>query len=119
MKFKAVAFPATSPGEVAIGKDEVVPDQALTLKEILFRFTRGEKLPVGKEVSYHESEDDIEKLRGMDPVDRDEFLKELEAKQKAYQDQEKAKRQAAIDAEVKRQAEEAAAKAKAMASPTP
>lgn len=119
MKFKAVAFPPTSPGERSIDVDMVVPDQSMTLKEILLRFTRNETLPIGRDPMYSDGLEDIEKLRDMDLVDREAYVTELKAKQAKYKAQEEAKRKAAVEAEIKRQAEEAAAKAKAMASPTP
>lgn len=92
MKFKVKAIPDPSKGVSFVGvKDECVPDQSMSLLEILTRFTRGETLPVGKDAVYHESEDDLEKVAHMDLVDKEEFRDKLEETKKAFDRQEKAK----------------------------
>lgn len=91
MRYKQVAFPKPSKGLKITGKRLVVPNQAMSLQEILERFTRNEPLPIGKDVSYHESDDDLMRVSRMDLVDRQEYVQKLEETKKAYDRQEKAK----------------------------
>jgi len=91
MRFKSIAIPAASKGYKVPGKSETVPSQSMSLQEILMRFTRNEALPIGKQVSFHESEDDLEKVHAMDLVDRQEYYDKLEETKKQYAKQEKAK----------------------------
>lgn len=80
MEFKSTSIPTPSEGVIFNEKDDmVIPDQGLSLKEILERFTRGETLELGKQTWYEpdldedsESLIDYDKLRGLD-------LTELEA----------------------------------------
>lgn len=80
MKFISIANPAPSEG---VGfdpkKDLVVPDQSLSLEEILYRFTRGEQMAVGKPTYYDSLDDDdeegydYEKISKMDITDKMQF----------------------------------------------
>lgn len=97
MKFKSIASPAPSKGaDFSKEKSQVVPDQSLTLKEILERFTRNEALPISHPVEYHESDDDLEKVQHMDLVDREEYINTLKRTQRNFeaQEQKKAKQKA-------------------------
>lgn len=80
-------------------KEEIltVPNQSLSLQEIIDRFIRNESVPVGFPTEFHESEDDIEKLRKMDPVDRAEYIKKMKDVQARYNEQEEKKRLALED----------------------
>lgn len=106
--FKKGSWPVPSPGEdYSQVKDIVVPDDSLSLEEILLRFTRGEALPVGQEVQEGEDSDnplnvDLEKLRDSDLVDKEEFIAKLQEVQRQYNLQEKKK----LDEENARKAEE-------------
>lgn len=91
MKYKSIAIPEPSLGVKFTGKKIVVPDQSLSLQEILDRFTRGEPLEIGKDVQYHESDDDLEKVSHMDLVDKAEFIEKQKETQRAYDKQEKRK----------------------------
>jgi len=91
MKFKSSAFPNPCLGQKDFGPVLVVPNQAMSLEEILERFTRGEPVAVGRETSYHESDDDLEKVSKMDLVERDEYIDKLKQTQKDYEKQEKRK----------------------------
>lgn len=95
MKFKSIASPAPSAGLVVVGKKIVVPNQAMSLQEILERFTRNEQLPIGKDAQYHESEDDLEKVVHMDLVDREEYMEKQKNIQKMFKAQEAKKKKAA------------------------
>lgn len=91
MKFRSIAFPAPQGGEKYDGKKLTVPDQSMSLKEILHRFVRNETVAVGREGVYVESEDDLEKVAHLDLVEKDEFIARQKEKQKRYDAQEKAK----------------------------
>lgn len=76
----------------------VVPDQSLSIQEILDRFTIGEELPIGRGVQYGEDEDmdnplnvDLEKMADADLVDKAEYTEKLREVQRRYEKQEKAK----------------------------
>lgn len=119
MKFKAVAHPAPYAGQVKFDKDQTVPNDAMSLKEILARFVRGEKVAVGRDGSYDEGEEDLEKLRDMDPVDRDEAIAKMKATQKRYTAQEKARVKKLEDEERAKIAAKLAAEKKAEGPPNP
>lgn len=113
MKFKSLAIPSPSVGtDYTNVIDQVVPDQSMSLREILTRFTRGEKLPVGHEVSYHESDTDLEKLTNADLVDKADFVDKMKEVKVRFDKQEKKKRRDAIEAEKARLKAEAIAEAK-------
>lgn len=111
MKYKGTAIPKTPDIGVSYAHviDKAVPSQSMTLLEILERFTRGEKLPIGKEGNYHDGPHDLEKLAHADLVDRGDFITEMRETQNAYKKQERKKQRDAIEAE------KAAAKAAALA----
>lgn len=84
-------------------KKVTVPNQSMTLKEILKRFIRKESLPVNQEGIYEDRMGDLEKLDKMDIVDKMEIVDEIksdmekvkthrqkEAKKKADEEQQKA-----------------------------
>lgn len=113
MIFKSIAIPEPSEGlDFTDVVDQVVPDQSMSLEYILKRFTRGEPLPIGHEVSYgSESEGfldvDLEKLAASDLVDKAEYIEKLNEVKSAYEKQEKQKAQnARADAEAKAKAAE-------------
>lgn len=97
MKFKSIAVPVTYKGQTDFPKKIVVPDQSLSLEEILLRFSRNEALPIGQDAGYHESEDDLEKISKMDPVDKAAFVEKQKATQKMYEKQEKKRQKDASD----------------------
>jgi len=89
MKFISIAHPKPSEG---IGFDPktslVIPDQSLTLEQILERFTRGEQLTVGKPTYYDDLDEeqegyDYEKIRQMDMIDKAELLQSLKERNSA------------------------------------
>lgn len=98
LAFKSVAYPIGKHAQTNFGPDMTVPNQALSLEEIVARFTRMEPLAIGKQVNYHESEDDLEKVAGMDPVDKAMFLAKLKRVEERWNDQE-ARRKAKIEQE--------------------
>lgn len=98
MKFKSKAHPEPYKGSDLGGKKITVPDQSMSLKEILQRFVRGEPVPVGRDVQYHESEDDLEKIAHEDLVDQAEFHEKQVETQKTYVREQKAREQKERDA---------------------
>lgn len=96
MKFKCISLPDPSSGQSYKGeKKVVVPNQALSLQEILERFSRNEEVPVGKDASYDDGDDDLEKVAHMDLVDREEYVDKLVQIQNLHKAQERAKTKAA------------------------
>jgi len=69
-----------------------LPNQALSLAEIIERFVRHEPLQIGKDVSYHESDDDLEKLQRLDPVDRMAYIRKMQDIQDKFKQQEEDRR---------------------------
>lgn len=94
MKFKSLSIPKETKGQGPFPPSITVPDQSLSLEEILQRFTRGEPIQAGHDTSYHESEDDLEKVSHMDLVDREEYVDKLKITQANYDKQEKRKAKA-------------------------
>lgn len=84
-------MPAPSVGQKFSGPKKVVPNQSMSLEEILSRFTRGEPLEIGRDAQFHESDDDLEKVSHMDLVDKAEFAEKLEDTKRKYDKQEKTK----------------------------
>lgn len=112
MKYVSKAITRPVKGQSEFGPVLVLPNQALSLSEILQRFTRGEPIAIGKETSYHESEDDLEKVSHLDLVDREEFVNKLRSTKKEYEKQEKLKEITQREAIRKKLEEEEAAKLK-------
>lgn len=119
MKYNSRAIPEPSKGvdfsdEVSI----TVPNQALSLKDILERFTRGEPVAVGKQANWDEEADtessiDYEKLATADLVDKAEYVNHLRDVKRKYDKQEKDKEIAKKATELKAKEEaEKLAKAK-------
>lgn len=97
MRFKSRAIPGVSEGSKAEGPELVVPNQALSLQEILKRFTRNQPVAVGREASFDEGEEDLEKVAHGDLVDRAEFVEKQKELQRKYKAQEEAKEKAERD----------------------
>lgn len=98
MKYLSVACPTQSVGLQIVGKKIVVPNQAMSLEEILRRFVRDESLPIGKDSQYYEDGDeDLEKIPHMDLVDQSEYMDGLKETQKIYKRQEAQREKAARD----------------------
>lgn len=98
MKFKSIAIPVASQGEDFTDViDQVVPDQSMSLEEILHRFTRNESLPVAMQAEYGDDDIenplnvDLEKMATADLVDKEQFTDQLKEVKKAYEKQEKEK----------------------------
>lgn len=115
MKFVSVASPKPAIGCKTGGIKLTVPNQAMSLEEILERFVRGEPVNVGKDPVYDDGDEDLEKLSHMDLVDKAEYVERLKDTQKAYKKQEadkvkaeKERLKAEAIAEAKKEAEKAA-----------
>lgn len=110
IKFKSVAYPTPSDGvSYKDVEDQVVPDDSMSLQEILERFTRREELPIGRAHSYGNPDVervldiDLEKVQFADLTERDAFREQVAQVRATYEKQMAAK--AAID---KQKAAEAA-----------
>lgn len=57
---------------------QTVPNQSMSLKEILRRFTRRESLPIEKQGVYEDRFIDLEKVQWMDLTEQKEYRDELE-----------------------------------------
>lgn len=89
MKFKNSAVEPPRAGIDYTKEVELtVPDDAMSLQEIIERFVRGEELAIGKDVSFHESEDDLEELNRMDMVDKAAYIKRMKEVQNQFEAQE-------------------------------
>lgn len=117
MKFKSSALPKPDEGKsFKHVKKAVLPNQALTIREILKRFTRGEPMPVGqKDPQYHDGPYDLEKEKHKDLVDKEEFIESQKEIQRNAKTNEKARldKIAADEAEKKRLKAERLAKKRA------
>lgn len=84
MKFRCNSLPIPDKGISFVGCEVLtVPDQTLSLAEILERFTRDEALPIGHDVSYDDdAEVDYEKMKYADLVDKAEFADRMKQKAK-------------------------------------
>lgn len=111
MIFKKSAIPVPSQGLVITEVDQVVPDQSLSLREILTRFVRDESLPVGGKGQFGNGLDpevdsplniDIEKAAHWDLTERDEFNQKVEEMKETFEKQERAKKKRAHDEEMAR-----------------
>lgn len=78
---KAVLYPVVPRvRQVKFGKRVTVPNQAMSLREMLKRFVRREPLPVEKEGVYIETEYDLEKIPHMDRTEQEAILSEVKEK---------------------------------------
>lgn len=101
MRYVKSSIPMPSLGIRITEPTQVVPDQSLSLKEILHRFVRQEALPVshqgqyGSEIMDPEVDNplnvDLEKLRYADLTEKDEYKEATKQVQREYDAQEKAK----------------------------
>lgn len=82
----------------------VVPNQSMSLREILTRFVRREPLPVLNDGLYEDRFGDIEKMKNEDIVDINARKEKMESEIKDYEKRDK-KRKAEIEA-AKKKAEE-------------
>ena len=98
MRFRAVGMPGPSKGVKIPGKLLVLPDQSLSLQEILQRFTRNEALPVGHNVDWGGVDDnepeseldvDLEKLAKADLTYKDDFREKVNAVKERYEREER------------------------------
>lgn len=113
-KYKSIASPEPAKGFVTTEKKMVVPNQSMSLEEILSRFTRGEPLEIGRDGAFdEEGDDDLEKVSHMDLVDKEEYVDKLKQTKKRYDAQEKARAKKAHDEVIKQAAEKLAADKKA------
>lgn len=87
-------------GEVNQQPSLTVPDQTMSMRQILARHSRGLPISNGKEPIYHGEDDYIPDPRTLDLVDRQEYAEKLQETVKTYKQQaaEKAAEKAALKA---------------------
>lgn len=97
-------------------KKHVVPNQSLTLKEILRRFVRKEPLAIGRDGIYNDSLGDLEKLANADITEQMETVDAIKAGiakgEKEKRDREKQEADLKAKAEFDKAVQDAAAKLK-------
>lgn len=98
-------------------KRQVVPNQSLSLREIVKRFVRREQLPVHHEGLYEERFGDLEKISKQDIVEQMQKVEELKAQIRAFNKRVKDKE--AKDAADKLEAERQASQQRNATSQTP
>lgn len=97
-------MPKPSPGkDFSKIPDVTVPDQSISLAEMIRRFTRNEPLPVGQKVFYMDTKYDLEKVAKMDLVDKEAFIEEQKLVSKHWATQE-TKKAAALKEKQRQQA---------------
>lgn len=78
MKRKVVLYPSVEYRDrEMVHKKVVIPNQSMSLKEIIKRFVRKESLPIEQQGVYYESEYDLEKLANADMTERAEVLEKV------------------------------------------
>lgn len=106
LKFKSSSIPEPSKGlDCRKWKRQVVPDQSLSLKEILTRFVRREPLPVGRQAfgdpdlaeEWTELDIDLEKVSAMDLTEQTELKEKLQGIQDNFKAQEAGRKKKAAD----------------------
>lgn len=73
-------------------KKYVVPNQAMTLQEILRRFVRRESLPISKEGTYETRFGDLEKMQNLDITEKMEHVAKIKVFLKKGEEMEELKR---------------------------
>lgn len=92
MKYKSIASPDQGLGMQYKEKKIVVPNQALSLREILQRFTRDMSLPIGQDAQFGGKDDtdvldvDLEKMGFADLVDQADFVQAQKDVQARYEE---------------------------------
>ncbi|MEM2002859.1 MAG: hypothetical protein QXT77_09465 [Candidatus Methanomethylicaceae archaeon] len=105
------------PSRKVVGQDYtnvkkiVVPNQSMTLKEILRRFVRRESLPVEKQGMYAEGFGDLEKMMHEDFTVQEERINELKKKVADAKEKEDASAKADAQAKAKPKADPSAREA--------
>lgn len=75
-------------------KVKTVPDQSMSLQEIIRRFTRKESLPIEKEGTYETRFGDLEKIGNMDLTEQSEKIADIKEAVGKYEKRYKAKKAA-------------------------
>lgn len=101
-------------GEINSGVSMTVPDEALTVKEIISRFSRG--LPVGAHIPDFDEENDFPDPRTLDLTELDDYRKQLYELRKSIEADVAKARNAEVDS-LKAQIAALTAKAKEMENP--
>lgn len=117
--YKSIASPEPQRPTVDWSKMEklTVPDQSLSLQDIIDRFSRNEALPIGKQTSYNDEIEidsvfavDLEKLGKADIIEQMEHAEQWKQISDVYKEEEKARnaKKAAEKAKAQKEAEKKA-----------
>lgn len=106
-QYNRKSFP-DSRNELPVGKSMTIPDQTLSIKQILDRYARGLPLGGAKEPIYEGEEDFTPDLEHMDLADRQEYLENVEKEVSEIKER--------MDKREKQRAEKKAARAAAEAA---
>lgn len=79
------------------GKSKAVPNQSMTLQEIIKRFIKRESLPTEKQGVYVETDYDLEKLSKEDQTIQDEVLEEMKVRTETLKKEVERKRKVKAD----------------------
>lgn len=108
LTYKKFAIPSPSEGLDLSNEEKLtLPDQAMSLQEILDRFTRKESLPIATDGLYENDNDevsemDLGKFHALDITEQYSHIENMWEKQKRYEDElEQARLQALEDAKAK------------------
>lgn len=125
LSFKQKAIPNPSDGLDLSGEELItVPDQSLSLQEILDRFTRKESLPIANDGLYENDNDevgetDLGKFHAMDIVDQYSHIENMFEKQKRYESELEQARAKALEEAKTNALEQIKAELKASQQSTP
>lgn len=128
MVYKKAQNPGPSQGIRITEADQTVPDQSLSLAEILRRFTRHEVLPVGHKGQYgsevlmdpesdSELNIDVEKLRHADLTEKAEYRSTVREKIQEFEREEDARKEREAKEKAERIAKKKAAQAQSSEPP--
>lgn len=126
IEFKAKSWPAPTVGQAKWPNKITVPDQSMSLKEILERFVRENRNPISQDSFSSDEQDagkmldhgrDLEKMPYMDLVEKDDVIAEAKKIQERFQLEDRNRRKKRWDDRMK--AEVDARVAERMAKQTP
>lgn len=91
-------IPVTKGKSFKGARKHVMPNQSMSLREIVQRFVRRESLPISKEGLYEERFGDLEKLKNKDITEQMDKVEELKTQIDGFTKRQKKRAQEAADA---------------------
>lgn len=114
----AMSRPETGLSFVGV-KRQTVPNQSLSLREIIKRFIRREPLPLSNDGVYEDRYTDLEKLSKADITVQHEYLRSVKSKIREFERGEEEKKKAAATAAKEKEKADIIATYLASQTPTP